>query len=75
MPQFPTTPGLAELEHAMGALTIIKARADEIRARLGYLISPEQRRALDDLEAAHDRIKAYHIIVRAALRQREEAPQ
>jgi hypothetical protein len=28
-------------------------RARELRARLGYLISPEQRRALDELDEAH----------------------
>lgn len=42
----------AALEQAMAYRNIAQHRARELRARLGYLISPEQRRALDDLDDA-----------------------
>jgi hypothetical protein len=42
----------AALETAMTYRNIAAHRARELRARLGYLISPEQARALDELEMA-----------------------
>ncbi len=45
-------------------------RAKELRARLGYLISPEQERALNDLEAALSaqlgELATLHTILRGA---------
>lgn len=52
--QFQEPPLLAALETAMTHRNVAWHRMRELRARLGYLISPEQRRALNELEEALD---------------------
>lgn len=69
---FRAAPGLAALEDAMAARNIAEHRAYEVRRRLGYLISPEQRRALDDLEAALTRVATYQTQARAELAREYE---
>lgn len=50
--QFRESRLLAALEAAMTHRNVAQHRAHELRARLGYLIGPEQRRALDELDTA-----------------------
>lgn len=72
--QFTENPTLSALDDAAGALSLAASQAERIRRRakvlrrlLGYLISPEQQEALDDIaqaagivEAAVERAFAHH---------------
>lgn len=67
MPLFTATPGLAALEDAMAARTEAEHRLHEVRARLGYLIAPEQERAIDEAFRALERLKHYQAAARREL--------
>ncbi len=67
MPLFTATPGLAALEDAMGARDKAEKRIKEVAARLGYLASPEQQRAIAEALAAIEDVKQYQMAARREL--------
>jgi hypothetical protein len=62
---------LSALDNAAAALSSAHMAAERLRARLGYLASPEQQRDLADMLAAIERAQQYHYPARREAGKKE----